>query len=273
MSAEALLSLGKVALGVAIGLPLAVFVLQERLIFHPQPLEPGRREILLRRAPLVEEVALAAPDGTRLHGWLAKPAPQGRFPLVLYFGGNAEETSWILDDPDRPQDWAWLVMNYRGYGNSGGSPGESALIADALQAYAYAAARPDIDARRIVAYGRSLGSGIAVQLAAARTLAGVILVTPYDSLTAVARRHYPYLPVSIMLRHPFDSLTLAPALAVPLLAIAAERDSIIPPQHARRLVDAWKGPKRHVELARMDHNSIGGHPDFWRLKRDFLATH
>jgi len=263
-------SLGKVALGVAVGLPLVMYFLQDRLIFFPQPMEPGRAEILRRRAPLVEEVSFAAADGTRLHGWLSKPAAGGRFPLVIYFGGNAEEPSWIIDDPERPKDWAWLVMSYRGYGLSQGSPGEKALVADALQAYDFAVSRADIDSSRIVAYGRSLGSGVAVQLAAARKVSGVILVTPYDSLVAIAGRHYPYLPVSVLLRHRFDSIAHAPSLAMPLLAIAAERDNLIPPQHAKRLADAWKGPKRYVELGGADHNNIAGHPEFWRLKREFL---
>ena len=263
-------SLGKIALGVAVGLPLVVYFLQDRLIFFPQPMEPGRAEILRRRAPLVEEFSFAAADGTRLHGWLSRPAASGRFPLVIYFGGNAEESSWILDDPDRPKDWAWLAMSYRGYGLSEGSPGEKALVADALQVYDLAAARADIDPARIVAVGRSLGSGVAVQLAAARKVAGVILVTPYDSLAAIAGRHHPYLPVSIMLRHPFDSMAHAPALGMPLLAIAGERDNLIPPLHAKRLAEAWKGPKRYAELGGADHNNIAGHPEFWRLQREFL---
>ncbi len=267
-----LLAALKVALGVSIGLPLFLFFLQDRLIFHPQPLEPGRREMLARRAPLIEEVRLTAEDGTPLHGWLAKPASDRRFPMVIYFGGNAEESSWILDDPERPQDQAWLVVSYRGYGLSGGVPGEKALVADALRLHDWAAARADVDAQRIVAYGRSLGSGVAVQLAAARKLAGVILVTPYDSLVAVAKRHYPYLPVALMLRHPFDSMAHAPRLETPLLAIAAALDDIIPPQHARRLVEAWKGPKQYAELPGVGHNDIGGHADFWRLKREFLAS-
>jgi dienelactone hydrolase len=264
------LSLLKIAGGVAIGLPLFLYFFQDRLIFFPQPMEPGRREILARRAPLVEEVVLKAADGTKLHGWLAKPAAQGRFPLVIYFGGNAEESSWILDDPDRPKEWAWLAMSYRGYGLSAGSPGQDALVADANLAYDHATARADVDPARIVAYGRSLGSGVAVQLAAARKLAGVMLVTPYDSLVAVAKRQYPFLPVSLMLKHHFDSLGHAPSLDVPLLAIAGASDTLIPPEHAKRLADAWKGTKRYVALEGADHNNIGGHPDFWRLKRDFL---
>lgn len=267
-----LVSLAKIAGAIAVGFPLLLFFLQDRLIFFPQPIEAGRRAALAKRAPLVEELVLKAADGTKLHGWLAKPAAEGRFPLVVYFGGNAEESSWILDEPDRPRDWAWLVLSYRGYGLSEGKSGQAAMVADAKLAYDWAAARNDIDPKRIVAYGRSLGSGVAVQLAAERPLAGVILVTPFDSLLALAKRQYPFLPVSLMLRHPFDSLAHAPALEAPLLVIAGARDSLIPPEHARRLADAWKGTKRYVELAGAGHNDISGHADFWRLKQEFLKA-
>jgi len=255
---------------VAVGLPLVIWFFQDRLIFFPRPLEPGRREQLLKRAPLVEEVALAAEDGTKLHGWLARPAAPGRAPLVIYFGGNAEEASWILDEPERPADWAWLAVSYRGYGLSQGSPGEAALVSDARRIYDFAKQRADIDPQRIHAFGRSLGSGVAVALAAQRPLAGVILVSPFDSLAAVAKRHYWYLPVDLMLRHRFDSIALAPKLRQPLLCLISERDEIIPPEHAERLFAAWGGAKRKIVLQEAGHNSSDAHPMFWQAVRGFL---
>jgi pimeloyl-ACP methyl ester carboxylesterase len=119
--------------------------------------------------------------------------------------------------------------------------------------------------------GRSLGSGVAVQLAAARAVDGVVLVTPFDSLTNVARHHYPYLPVSWMLKHPFDSLSRAPSIAAPLLCLVAERDQVIPTVHSRRLFDAWRGPKRWIELDGAGHNSTDDVPAFWQALREFLV--
>jgi pimeloyl-ACP methyl ester carboxylesterase len=110
-----------------------------------------------------------------------------------------------------------------------------------------------------------------VHLAAARAADGVVLVTPYDSLTNVARHHYPYLPVNWMLKHPFDSVGRAPAIAVPLLCLVAERDEVIPVVHSKRLYDAWKGPKRWVELQGAGHNSTDDTPEFWRAIREFLV--
>jgi len=119
-------------------------------------------------------------------------------------------------------------------------------------------------------FGRSLGSGAAVALATERQVSGVVLVTPFDSLVEVAKHHYPYLPVRLMLRHPFDSATHAPMLTMPILCIAAARDDVIPVERARAIFEAWGGPKQWVELKGADHNSTDGVPEFWRSITAFL---
>ncbi|MEK6212360.1 MAG: dienelactone hydrolase family protein [Pseudomonadota bacterium] len=262
-----------IAAGVLVGLSIFLYFVQDRLIFFRQPLDPGRRDSVLQRFPNVEEVNLVAEDGTRLHGFLSKPPVVAgtKFPLVIYFGGNAEEASWLLDESERPQTWAWLVVNYRGYGWSEGSPGEKAMAADARRIYDWTRSRSDVEHSRIVAFGRSLGSGIAVRLAAERPLAGMVLATPFDSLESVAKRHYPFAPVSLLLRHRFDSLDLAPRIGIPMLCIVAERDSIIPAQHAHRLHAAWQGDKRLVAIANAGHNDVSENPAFWREIGHFLS--
>src|SRR5438552_15324587 len=203
-------SILKIVLGVAVGVPLFVCLIQERMLFFPRPLEsrPAPR-------PNVEEVSIVAADGVKLRGWLVKgdgtPAP-----LVIYFGGNAEEVSWLVDLADQFAGWSLLLVNFRGYGESEGKPGEKELLDDGLVIYDYAKGRREADSQRIVAMGRSLGSGVAVHLAAHRVLRGVILVSPYDSIVEVAKRHDPFLPVSLMLRHRFDSLPLASRLGASL---------------------------------------------------------
>jgi uncharacterized protein len=122
-----------------------------------------------------------------------------------------------------------------------------------------------------VLFGRSLGSAVAVQLAAARPVDGVILIAPFDSLVAMGRHYYPFLPVAWMLRHRFDSAAVAPQLSVPLLCLVAERDEVIPAARSRRLYEAWRGPKRWVELRGAGHNSTDGAPAFWEAIREFLG--
>jgi pimeloyl-ACP methyl ester carboxylesterase len=190
--------------------------------------------------------------------------------LILYFGGNAEEVSWMLGPAARYTASAgWLLVDYRGYGSSEGRPSEAALVADALRFHDHA--REKLGARQIFVFGRSLGSGVAVQLAAARPVAGLILVAPYDSLASVGRHHYPFLPVRWMLKHRFDSIAHAPAIAAPLLCLVAARDQIIPVVHSKRLFEAWRGPKRWVELAGAGHNSTDDAPAFWQAIREFLV--
>lgn len=248
-------------------MPVGMFLFQDNLIFLPQPLAaPGPAP-----RPGLEAVDIAADDGTRLRGWLAK-APGERAPLLIYFGGNAEEVSWLVEEAPRLGGWSLLLVNYRGYGRSEGRPSERALLADGVRLHDWARARADVDPGRVAAIGRSLGGGVAVHLAAARPLVGVVLVTPFDSLTAVAQYHYPWLPVRWLLRHPFDALGRAPAVRAPLLCLVAGRDRIIPPVHAARLYSAWAGPKRWVEFPEADHNGISAEPGYWPAIADFLAS-
>ena len=257
----------RIVAAVVIGLPLVMYFLQERLIFYPQPLPDARREAIARRSADIESLFIEAADGTRLHAWRVKAAPGA--PLVLYFGGNAEEVSWMLDEVGRRAPGVgWLLTDYRGYGASAGSPSEAALVSDALAWYDFSDKK--LQPRSVYAFGRSLGSGVAVQLAAERPIAGVILVAPFDSLVEVAKRHYPFLPVSWLLKHRFDSLSRAPRLRVPLLCLVATRDRVIPAEHAKRLYDAWGGPKRWVALEGADHNSTDDHPNYWPSIAAFL---
>jgi uncharacterized protein len=246
---------------VVIGFPLLMYFAQDSLIFFPQPQAEARRaQIAAQRS--VQSLFIDAADGTRLHAWHVKGEP-----LVMYFGGNAEEVSWMLDDAARrAPGTGWLLVDYRGYGSSGGSPSENALVADALRWYDQMAA----EHRKIYLFGRSLGSGVAVQLAAHRPVAGLILVAPFDSLVEVGKRHYPFLPVDWMLKHRFDSIALAPQLKAPLLCIVATADEIIPAEHAKRLYDAWGGEKRWVALEGAGHNSTDHAANYWTSIAAFL---
>jgi hypothetical protein len=259
--AEGLFAIGKIALIFAVGFPLLMYLAQDSLIFHPQPLAEAQRLEVSKKAS-VESIFMDAADGTRLHAWHVKGDP-----LILYFGGNAEEVSWMIAEAARhTPHLGWLLVDYRGYGSSGGSPSEKALVSDALLWYD----RISPDAKKIYAFGRSLGSGVAVQLAAQRPIAGVVVVAPFDSLVEVGKRHYPFLPVSWMLRHRFDSAALAPKISAPLLCIVAAGDDIVPPVHSQRLYDAWGGPKHWVGLDGAGHNSTDGAANYWTSIVAFL---
>ena len=251
---------------VVVGFPLLMYLMQDSLLFHPQPLSEVQRVSIRHRFPAVEEIVLEE-KGTRLHAWHVKGAP-GK-PLVIYFGGNAEDVSWMIEDArSRVPGVGWLLVDYRGYGGSEGSPSEATISADALRWHDHAL--KELDAGELIAFGRSLGSGAAVFLASERKISSVVLVSPFDSLVEVAKHHYPFLPIGLMLRHPFDSAARAPKLTSPLLCIAATRDQVIPAVHARRLFDAWGGPKQWLELEGADHNDTDGMPAFWPAISAFL---
>ena len=258
----------KLAGCVVLGFPILIYFLQERLIFFPQPLTQD--PLKANPGVAIEEVNLIVSDRVRLHGWLVKatPAPSPA-PLLIYFGGNAEEVSWLASTAGQYAGWSLLMLNYRGYGRSEGKPGEAELFADALQIYDYAARRAD--AGRVAVIGRSLGSGVAVYLAALRPVAGVILVSPYDSVESVAKGVYPFLPIGLMLKHRFDSLARAPGVKAPLLCLVAGDDRVIPRPHSERLYAAWGGKKQWREIPGTGHDDVAGEPDYWRAIADFLT--
>ena len=257
-------------LAVFIGLCAVLYLLQERLIFLRTPLLDGDRQAVAR-LPDTEEMVIAADDGTRLHGWLRHPAAAARTGgLVLYFGGNAEEVSGQMHDAAALAPWSFAAFNYRGYGLSEGRPSEASLVADAQVVYDRLAALDGIDPGRIVVFGRSLGTGVAVQLAASRPVHAVVLVSPFDSLRSIAGSHYPFVPVSLLLRHPFDSLARAPAIEAPVLVVAGEADRLVPPDLSRRLHDAWAGPRQWVGMAGAGHHDLHLQPDYWTAIHGFL---
>jgi fermentation-respiration switch protein FrsA (DUF1100 family) len=246
-----------------------VWAAQEQLIFERQPVSGAPSA---PRGWSLEQVAIDARDGTRLTGVLARP-PLAKAALVIYFPGNAQEATSQAVEADHYGERAVLLMNYRGYGASGGKPGERSLVGDAIEVYDWAVRRTDIDASRIVAHGRSLGSGVAVQLAAARPLKAMLLTSPYDSLAAIAHARYPWLPTSLLLRHRFDSLAIAPSLRLPALFLVAERDTLVPPAHSQRLAEAWAGPTERLAFAGRGHNDLEGDPRYLAAIRDFLDRH
>ncbi len=248
---------------------LSACALQERIIFYPvqSPAELEQRwqaQRLLIPSGEQGELELEA-------WWLNNPASNNSVTL-LYFGGNAQDVLWVAETMQFYDAGHLLLARYRGYGRNPGRPGEEALHSDAIAVYDHVAAQLAPDPTRIVALGRSIGSGVAVQLASERPLAGVVLITPFDNLAAVGRRHFPWLPVRTLLRHRFAADELAGNIQTPALMLAAGEDTIIPPLHADNLARRWAGPARLETLAGAGHNDIEGHPDFFIYLNRFLAA-
>jgi len=232
----------KVAAGMAgfasmlwLGLTAAVAANQRRLVFNPTV----EREVKSPRSSghRTRSVVLRAADGTRLSGWLMTPRIPGRHPAVVYFGGRSEEVSWVVRDAGKLfPNMAVLAVNYRGYGESHGDPAETHMVDDGCMLFDWMAARAHVDSQRIAVVGRSLGSGVAVQVAKERPVHSVVLITPYDSILAIAKRKFRVMPIEYMLRHRFESIKYAPALKAPTYVLRAAFDDVVPHSHTDQLV-------------------------------------
>ena len=206
--------------------------------------------------PRAEEVTFRTEDGLTLAGWFVpgetRPAPF----TILVFNGNAGNRSFRapLALALAKAGLSVFLFDYRGYGGNGGRPSEAGLAADARGARTYLEQRRDVDPRRIVYFGESLGSGVAVALALGRPPPALILRSPYTSMTELGQYHYPFLPVSRLLWDRYPSIERIGQIRCPLLVIAGDRDSIVPPKQSLRLFDAAPEPKRLVMIPGTDHN-------------------
>lgn len=249
-----------------------LWVTQESRIFFPQAMDAVRADAVIARTPGARDVWITAADGTRLHGWYRPAAPaSGR--VVLYFGGNAEDVHWRLGRIDGYAGWDLLAVDYRGYGRSGGEPGQDRLQADALAWYDRLAAGLDgiVPPRAIAVMGTSLGSFYATHVAAARPVAAVILATPFDSVRDYVQSRLALVPVGLLLRHPMDSRSLAPHVGAPSLFIVAAEDRTIPASRARILFDDWGGrPRDWILVPGTNHDTVSADPLYWQALGGFL---
>lgn len=202
-----------------------------------------------------------------LRGWEVNP---GRERALVYFGGNGEGVEWLRPvlAEQLPSHTSYLLA-YRGYGASGGRPSERALTADGVALLDLVAARHP--ATPVDVLGRSLGSGVAAQVAARRPVGRLVLVTPFDSLAATAADLFPRLPVRHLVRDRWDSAAVAHRLRAPVLVVRAGRDDVVRPARTDRLIEALPGRPEVLDLADADHGDLVEHPAFWPTVRDFLG--
>lgn len=235
---------------------LFIWLTQRRLIYFPlEARVPPVAAVL----PEASEVSFVTEDGLKLQGWFVPAKTEGRAAAVLVFNGNAGNRSYRapLAAALAREGLAVLLFDYRGYGGHAGSPTESGLLQDARAARLYLEARDDVAPDRIIYYGESLGSAVAVAAAAERPPAALVLRSPFTSLTAVGQLHYPYLPVSLLLADRYPASEQIRSVTAPLLVIAGERDRVIPHAESRRLFETAASPlKRFVTIPGADHNDL-----------------
>jgi uncharacterized protein len=236
------------------GLLVLMYVYQRTLMYFP---DPTRTPPALAGLPQAEEVTLTASDGEKLIAWHVPP--RGDKPVVLYFQGNGgglnlrvHRFTWLIADGN-----GLVALSYRGYGGSSGTPSEDGLIRDARAAHDFAAAR--YPPKRIVPWGESLGTGVAVALAAERPVGGLILDAPFTSAADVGAAAYPFAPVRWMMKDTFRSDRRIAQVSAPVLVLHGERDRIVPIRFGARLFALAHEPKRLVRFPTGNHVDLDDH--------------
>lgn len=189
---------------------------------------------------------------------------------VILFGGNADDVSSYLGSfaAAVPSQNLFLV-NYRGYGGSTGTPSEAALFSDAVAVYDHVHAK----FRNISVVGRSLGSGVAVYLASVRKVEKLILITPYDSIESVAKKHFPIFPVGLLLKDKFDSASRVKNVTAKTLILKAENDRTVPTENTDALIQQFPPDRLAVKtLPGKTHDSITSDTDWLKLVSEFLDS-
>jgi len=235
------------------GVLLLIWLGQRTLIYFPDRHVPPPAVTGLAD---FEDVQIPAADGVTLQGWFLPARPQPASWTVVVFNGNAGNRAYRipLAAALRRHGLAVLLFDYRGFGDSSGSPTETGLHEDARAVHAYLARRTDVRADRLVYFGESLGTAVAVRLAVDPPPAALILRSPFTSLVDVGRLHYPILPVRWLLRDRFNSADAIARVRSPVLIVAGDRDRIVPLEQSRQLFAMTPEPRQLMIVRGADHN-------------------
>lgn len=249
----------KIALGIVLFYLIVAAVLfftQRRMMFGPDRTRVLPSSVNVKN---VSEVELITPEGHVLYCWYGTAAANK--PTILFFHGNGGNVA-NREDKYRQlmeQGYGIFMLGYRGFGGSGGSPSEVAFVKDARLAYDHLTKKNGLDASDIVIYGESIGTSVAVQLAATVPSHAVVLEAPMFSVLSIAQGLYPYVPVGSFLRDKFETNLFIGKVTAPLLIVHGDEDRVIPISSGRALYELANEPKRFQVI------SGGGHNDLYSL--------
>ncbi len=239
-----------IALCTYVGVAAVLYVTQRSLMYFPETIHTTPAAAGL---PEADEVPLTASDGVHITAWYV--APQDGKPVIVYFHGNGGALRYRVGRFKKliGAGIGLVALEYRGYGGNPGSPSERGLIADGEAAYAFAAARYPI--KQIVLWGESLGTGVAVAVAAKKPVGRLILEAPFTSAAAVASIRYWYMPVRLLMKDQFHSDRRIGKVTAPLLILHGMHDHVVPYAMGERMFELANKPKHIVRF--LD----GGHED------------
>jgi len=225
-----------VVLVLSIGLLALVFVFQRSLLYFPDRSDPNRAS---NRPDYSTDVSFTTADGLSLHTWLFQPSGASRNVAVLFCPGNGGNRAGRagIGTELAAQGYTTLLLEYRGFGGNPGKPTEAGLILDAQAAVQFLHDQ-GFSSNRIIYAGESLGTGVAVQLATIEQPAGVLLRSPYTSMVDMAKTLYPWLPVSLLLRDRYETMSYLPSVTVPITVLAGSADELVPLSQSTTVANA-----------------------------------
>lgn len=262
-------SLLRIGLGVYIGLCILLFLRQSHMVYYPV------KRIALTPSAIgleYEDVRFTASDGERIAAWFV-PAVNARGTVVMCHGngGNIGDRLHSIE-LFHNLGVNVLIFDYRGYGNSSGKPSEQGTYQDALGAWDYLTQVREVSADSIIISGRSLGGAVAAWLAEQKTPAGLILEASFTSIPDIGAGIYPYLPVRLLCRYKYDTLSRISRITCPVLIAHSRDDDMIPFAHGRKLFEAATEPKGFFELSGSHNDGEEYSPELYRRKLDEFLT-
>jgi fermentation-respiration switch protein FrsA (DUF1100 family) len=245
--------------------------LERKLIFRPVA---AAEHWLAPPNPLVQDVELRIEDGTKIHGWWCPVADwspdQG---ALLYCHGNAGNLSWragAIAQWQKEMHLSVFIFDYPGFGRSEGSPSEEACYAAGDAAYDWLAKTRHVAPESIILYGKSLGGGVAIDLATRRPHSALVLAKTFTSMPDEAQKVCPIMPARWLVRTQFDNLSKIKKCTQPVFIAHGTTDGLIPFSFGQRLFEAANEPKQFCAMEGVDHNDPLT-AEFYQSLRAFLS--
>lgn len=249
------------------GVILILYALQAKLIFYPGKLSA---DFTFKLGNNGQEVFLNTADGERINALFFR----GSLPeVILYFHGNAGDLSgWQFVAEDfTALGYSFMIIDYRGYGKSSGIISEEGLYHDGAAGFNFLL-RKGFSSDQILIYGRSVGSGIAVDLASKQTCKGLILEAPYSSLARLADEKFPFFFPSLYLKFRFDNISKINQVQSPIIFLHGANDPLIPVAHSQKLFEKYSGKKKMITMAMGTHNDLHTFKEYAQFLKVDLRT-
>lgn len=246
-----------------LGLCIYLYLFQDSMIFKAQK---ATKVELLPYIKDVKEISFKVEENITLYG-KHKTTTNTKKPMLLYFGGNSSDITSFFNHTTKLKDYEIISFNYRGYINSQGSPSQDKFFEDAVKIYDKYTKN-----KEVIVIGKSLGTGMASFLASKRELKGLVLLTPYDSISSMAKKKYPIFPIDLLLKHKFESTKYLKTVNTGTILFEVEGDEVIKKYHFEKLKKEVKNLKSHIVFTNTRHGNILSHKDFQEKLKESLKN-